>query len=82
MAQILYFGKLKDVVGKSSEQLELPPAIDTTIALRGFLEQEYAVSPSIFDGSVRIAVNGEIVSEPFALKDTDEIAFLPPVGGG
>ena len=82
MAQILYFGKLKDAIGKSTEKVDLPTEVNTTEALRNLLEQEYGAIAQLFDPSIRIAVNGEIVSEPFPVADNDEVAFLPPVGGG
>ena len=82
MAQILYFGRLSDVTGGLSETLPLPPAISDTRALRNWLDAERGFNGALIHKSVRTAVNGDIVPDPYPVSDTDEIAFMPPVGGG
>lgn len=80
MAKLLFFGRLSDITGQLETNPQLPEAIQTTEALRQWLGTEYKTD--FTDRTLRIAVNGAIVSEPAPLKNTDEIALMPPVGGG
>ena len=82
MATLLFFGKLQDVVGKASDILTLPDTVSDTIELRTYLNEQFQLSEALSPASVRVAINSEIVTDPFPIKDGDEIAFLPPVGGG
>ncbi|GGB68268.1 MULTISPECIES: MoaD/ThiS family protein [Henriciella] len=82
MAEILYFGRLSDVTGTFCEQVSLPASVSDTSAVRSWLDQENALDGALLEASVRLAVNGEIVTDPYPVTDGDEIAFLPPVGGG
>ena len=82
MATLLYFGRLTDITGKSSETLTLPDDIITTAALRTWLDATHKTNGTLLEKTVRIAINNELVTEPAAISDADEIAFMPPVGGG
>ena len=82
MARILYFGKLSDVTGSLSEELPLPAGIADTEALRGWLDTERGFGGALLHKSIRLAVNGDITAGPAPVSDTDEIALMPPVGGG
>ena len=82
MATILYFGKLSSLFGELSEQASLPDQISNTQLLRKWLDETRGFDGELMHNSVRVAVNSEIVADPFPISDADEIAFLPPVGGG
>ena len=82
MATLLFFGKLQDVIGKPSETVDIPATINTTLQLREYLNEHYQLSETLSEQSVRIAINSEIVTDPAPVSNADEIAFLPPVGGG
>ncbi|HAE27212.1 MULTISPECIES: MoaD/ThiS family protein [Hyphomonas] len=82
MARILYFGKLSSIFGKVSEQTPLPDEVSDTKALREWLDETRNFNGALMHSSVRMAVNSEIIADPFPVSDSDEIAFLPPVGGG
>ncbi|WP_321489264.1 MoaD/ThiS family protein [uncultured Hyphomonas sp.] len=82
MATILYFGKLSSLFGALSEQAALPDGIADTEALRKWLDETRGFEGALMHNSVRVAVNSEIVADPFPVADSDEVAFLPPVGGG
>ncbi|WP_084396849.1 molybdopterin converting factor subunit 1 [Henriciella aquimarina] len=82
MADILYFGRLGDVTGIPSEHIALPSNISNTLQLRTWLDGEKSLGGALLEKTVRLAVNSEIVADPHPVKDGDEIAFMPPVGGG
>lgn len=70
----LYFASLRERRGAPSEPVELP---DGTTARGAFVR--------IFPGlalTVAYAVNRSTVASDTVLVDGDEVAFLPPLGGG
>lgn len=82
MATLLFFGKLTDIVGKSVDRRDLPENVRDTQSLRTWLDAELGSGETLLDKSIRIAINNEIADEPAAIHQADEIAFMPPVGGG
>jgi len=82
MAKLLYFGRLTDTLGTGAEMCALPENINTTATLRVWLDEKYVSQGVLLEQSIRIAINNELVAEPANISDTDEIAFMPPVGGG
>lgn len=82
MAQLHYLGKLVDFTGVNAETRELPATVTTTAALRKWLDEIHDCAGTLSERAVRIAINNAIVSEPADVTDEDEIAFMPPVGGG
>ncbi len=78
--RVLFFGVLKDVVGRAEDQLELEPGtrLDSVFA-------RYAAEFPRLGGmkrSIAFARNRQFASGEAALGDGDEVAFLPPVSGG
>ena len=82
MATLLYFGRLSDVTGKTSEDLQLPDGVGTAGELRIWLDQRFEAEGSLLEPTVRVAVNNEISFDTDPIRNEDEIAFMPPVGGG
>ncbi|MEL6860413.1 MAG: MoaD/ThiS family protein [Pseudomonadota bacterium] len=82
MAKLLYFGRLGDVTGRSEEQLDLPSDIATAGDLRNWLDLRFEASGALLEPTVRIAINNEISFDTAAINNADEIALMPPVGGG
>ena len=82
MAKLLYFGRLGDVTGRSEEQLDLPSDIATAGDLRNWLDLRFEASGALLEPTVRIAINNEISFDTSAISNGDEIALMPPVGGG
>jgi len=82
MAKLLYFGRLTDITGTDAETLALPDEITTTAALRTWLDTAHNTNGTLLEKTVRIAINNELIAEPAIISDADEIAFMPPVGGG
>ncbi len=82
MATLLYFGKLADVTGMSMERVALPGNVASTQELREWVDAKYGGSGALLAVSIRLAINSEIAAEPAPVSDADEVAFMPPVGGG
>lgn len=79
---INYYGRLADVTGCAEESVLLPAGISTAFEFRDWLERKHNLGSALSDPAIRIAVNDEIIASDRALSANDEIAFLPPVGGG
>jgi len=77
---VLLFASLREAIGKSSIALDL--ADDATVrALIATLGETYpALAPRL--PSVKVAVNREFAEPEQELRDGDEVALLPPFGGG
>lgn len=84
MVTVLYFARLRETLGKSSEQVALPASVRDLEGLRALLvarggtwEQELAPGKP-----VRAAVNQTMAVGDAPVADGDEVAFFPPVTGG
>jgi molybdopterin synthase catalytic subunit len=78
--QVLFFGQLKDIVGRSSAEADLPAGAYMETLFARFAS-EY---PKLREmaGSIAMARNQEFVTLDEPLADGDEVAFMPPVSGG
>jgi molybdopterin synthase catalytic subunit len=79
-AHVLFFGVLKDLVGRASEEADVPSG--TTVG--GVLEGYAARFPRLREmaGSVAVARNRQFADLSATVEEGDEVAFLPPVSGG
>lgn len=81
---IKYFSWIKEHVGKSEEQIELPDHINDVNELINYLnalDKKY----SFFlekKKLIKIAVNKTYSSFDTNISNNDEVAFFPPVTGG
>jgi molybdopterin synthase sulfur carrier subunit len=84
MITVLYFARLKEALGTSSEAIELPTEISTLNAVRALLQARGgAWAHELQAGrAIRAAVNQDIAAADTPVKDGDEVAFFPPVTGG
>jgi sulfur-carrier protein len=84
MVTILYFARLKEVLGTAREELALTPTVHTLSALRETLMSRGGVWADELSTArpIRAAVNQEMVKSDAPLRDGDEVAFFPPVTGG
>ncbi len=78
--RVLFFGRLKDIVGKAEEDAELSEGarVEDLFARYGRSFPEL----SQFRPSVVASVNQEFAQWRAPLSHGDEVAFLPPVSGG
>jgi MoaE-MoaD fusion protein len=78
--QILFFGLVKDVVGRSQESLEVAEGSSLESVFDNFAERYPKLKE--LRKSLVLARNQQFSSGAETLGDGDEIAFLPPVSGG
>jgi molybdopterin converting factor subunit 1 len=78
--RVLFFGMLKDVVGRAEEQIDL----ENCATLGGVFDHYGSRFPRMREmaDSILLARNQEFAGPATQLADGDEIAFLPPVSGG
>ena len=74
------FARLRDLSGRSELHLEVAEGSDARALWNGLAREYPALAP--YTGSVSCAINEEYAKLTTALKDGDEVAFLPPVSGG
>lgn len=78
--RVLFFGILKDIVGRSEELIEVPQNSTVGAVFESYSRRFETLQhrrPSIL-----IAKNREFATPDTGLVEDDEIAFLPPVSGG
>jgi molybdopterin converting factor subunit 1 len=80
LVRVLFFGMLKEFVGKPSSTLDLADGA-TVRDLLGSCAMEFPRLKSSI-ASLAVAVNQEYASLAWVLKSDDEVALLPPVSGG
>ena len=80
---VLYFARLREALGRNSEQVRLPPR-QTVASLRAYLRSRGGpwAAELAADKPVRAAVNQDMAQPDTVLADADEVAFFPPVTGG
>lgn len=78
--RVLLFAQLRDRVGAPEIPLSLPPG-STGVDLREALGRGTPGLASLLEVS-RLAVGQEYVSWDHPLRESDEIAVIPPVSGG
>ncbi|HWC99177.1 MAG TPA: molybdenum cofactor biosynthesis protein MoaE [Candidatus Sulfopaludibacter sp.] len=79
-ARILFFGLLKDVVGRPAEEAEFAEGAD----LQAVFDTYASRFPRLreMSRSIVMARNQEFGDRATPIQEGDEIAFLPPVSGG
>ena len=78
--RVLYFGIVRERLGRSGEDLQCEAGTDVA-GLLARLAQRHDIF-ALGAGSIRVAVNREYVDAAHALADGDEVAIIPPVAGG
>lgn len=78
--QVRYFASLREATGIEREALALPSAA-TVADARGVLLARHPSLASLLPRCA-VALNHAYVTTEAPLGEGDELAFLPPVGGG
>jgi MoaE-MoaD fusion protein len=77
---VLFFGVLKDLVGRSGETVDLPEGARVREVLFYYAREAPRFEAMV--PSLAISVNQEYSGADRALCDGDEVGLLPPVSGG
>jgi molybdopterin synthase sulfur carrier subunit len=82
--RLVYFAWVRERIGKTDEEVDLPAEIGTVAELVRWLkgrgeEYEYAFEN---EGVVRAAIDHAHVKPDAAIAGAREIAFFPPMTGG
>lgn len=78
--RILFFGMLKDIAGRSEDQLDLEAGATLGSVFDHYRDQYPRIGAMA--ANILLARNHEFAPPSTALAENDEIAFLPPVSGG
>jgi len=84
MVTLLYFASLRERVGRSREEVALPPGTPTVETLVEQLRsRDERWTEAFAPGQAwRVAVNQRMADRATPVKPGDEVAFFPPVTGG
>lgn len=78
--RVLAFARVRELLGSGAHDLELPEGSTAKEAWSAMVQR--AAGLEALAMSTRIARNGRVVSASERLADGDELALLPPAGGG
>jgi molybdopterin synthase catalytic subunit len=78
--RVLAFARLRELLGGASHELEIGAPATAADVWAQLAQQHSAIAP--LAASTRLARNGRVVNEREPVSDGDEIALLPPAGGG
>jgi molybdopterin converting factor subunit 1 len=78
--RVLFFGILRELAHKGSDEIELPEGV----SVRDVLAHYQVRIPQLKDSlsSLALAVNEQYAGPDTKLNENDEVALLPPVSGG
>ena len=82
--KLLYFAWVRDQIGIDSEEIDLPPEINTAEEFIESFKSRGEVYAQVIGASdtVKMAINHEYAAPDDAVTNQDEIALFPPVTGG
>ena len=79
-ARVLFFGMLRELTGRPSEDAEFPEGTDLRDVFESYARRYPALAGMA--RSIVMARNQEFAELSTLLAEGDEVAFLPPVSGG
>jgi molybdopterin synthase sulfur carrier subunit len=82
--KILYFARLRQVIGRGQEDIDVPADVKTVSALVDYLKsRDEGIAAAFSDlRTLKVAVNQSHASFDASLAGATEVAFFPPVTGG
>ena len=78
--KVLFFGMLKDIVGRAEDHIEVADDARLQSVFTRYARQFPRLTD--LESSIVLACNQEFCERSTAIREGDEIAFLPPVSGG
>jgi molybdopterin synthase sulfur carrier subunit len=84
VTRILYFARLKQIIGKGEEEVDIPADVKTVSGLIDFLKARGQDYEAAFGDRrvVRAALDQSHAQLDAPIAGVREIAFFPPVTGG
>lgn len=82
--KLVFLGRFREIAGSRLSGMTLPHGVETLAQLQDWLARsEPALAQALAGARTQVAVNQTIVRDPgHPIRDSDEIAFLPPMSGG
>jgi sulfur-carrier protein len=82
--KILYFARFRQIIGRGSDDIEIPADVKTISALIDFLKvRDERISEAFGDlRTLKVAINQSHTTLGASLEGATEVAFFPPVTGG
>jgi sulfur-carrier protein len=82
--KILYFAKLRQVIGRGQDDVEIPASVTTVLGLIDYLKTtDEGIAAAFADlRTLKVAINQSHSTLEASLVGATEIAFFPPVTGG
>ena len=82
--KILYFARLRQIIGRGQEEIDIPADVKTVSALIDFLKgQDEGIAAAFADlRTLKVAINQSHAPLDASLAGATEVAFFPPVTGG
>ncbi|HET6757565.1 MAG TPA: molybdopterin converting factor subunit 1 [Burkholderiales bacterium] len=82
--KLVYLARLREALGTSGEEVNLPAEIRDVTLLTDWLRQRGTTWQRELSAQskIRIAVDHKIAEDNTPIRDGSEVAFFPPVTGG
>jgi molybdopterin synthase sulfur carrier subunit len=82
--KILYFARLRQIIGRGQEDIDVPADVKTVSALVDYLKsRDEGIAVAFADlRTLKVAINQSHASLDASLAGATEVAFFPPVTGG
>jgi sulfur-carrier protein len=82
--KVLYFAKLRQVIGRGQDELQIPADVTTVQELIDHLKSgDEGIAAAFADlRSLKVAINQSHSTLDASLVGAHEVAFFPPVTGG
>ena len=82
--KILYFARLRQIIGRGQEEIDVPADVKTVSALIDYLkDRDEGIAAAFADlRTLKVAINQSHASLDASLAGATEVAFFPPVTGG
>ena len=82
--KILYFARLRQIIGRGQDEIEIPVEVKTVSALVDYLKsRDEGIAVAFADlRTLKVAINQSHASLDASLAGATEVAFFPPVTGG
>lgn len=81
--RLVYFASLRERIGKSAEEADVPETVRTLAELIAWLKQrDEAYAATFSQAIVRAAIDRKHAKPEASIVGAREIAFFPPMTGG